>query len=125
MLSACVLLTQLVCLACLLLQGNVLLPILFGISCCTKENKNVASAVLHAYRASDDIEGDLGLRLDACMSSAISQCWGGSSMQSVDHARHSKPTRHDNPLDQPRDPDGLVSRTGQHDKACGAPSLTP
>ncbi|KAA6422975.1 MAG: hypothetical protein FRX49_06963, partial [Trebouxia sp. A1-2] len=35
------------------------------------------------YRASDDIEGELGRQIDSCMYSALSQCWGGPSIQSV------------------------------------------
>ncbi|KAL0053468.1 hypothetical protein WJX82_006088 [Trebouxia sp. C0006] len=35
------------------------------------------------YRASDDIEGELGRQIDSCMLSALSQCWGGPPIQSV------------------------------------------
>ncbi len=34
-------------------------------------------------RASDDIEGELGRQIDSCMHSALSQCWGGPSIPSV------------------------------------------
>jgi len=34
-------------------------------------------------RASDDIEGELGRQIDSCMLSALSQCWGGPPIQSV------------------------------------------
>ena len=90
---------------------------------------------MHGSRASDDIEGDLGLRLDACVSGAISQCWGGSPVQSGDHARRAQPTSHDSQFAQPRESDAAAARmgihrprqdpvsvTGQHDTAYGAPS---
>jgi hypothetical protein len=58
---------------------------------CNKEGMSTASALISVMtklpccgcRASDDIEGELGRQIDSCMHSALSQCWGGPSIQSV------------------------------------------
>ena len=87
-----------------------------------------------ACRASDDIEGELGHQLHACMGSAMSQCWGGS-VQSADQKRCSKAASGDTQTawltdlthashmgsDQSsQSSQGPVRRTGQYATAHGA-----
>jgi len=68
----------------------------FGLSslvacCCNRQRISNVSALVSGMtqhyccecRASDDIEGELGRQIDSCMLSALSQCWGGPPIQSV------------------------------------------
>ena len=71
-----------------------------------KGDSFLLTRVLHACRASDDIEGDLGQRLDACMGSALSQCWGGPAIQFLNQPDRSKPASSDNPSGQSHEPAG-------------------
>ncbi|KAL0033798.1 hypothetical protein WJX77_005511 [Trebouxia sp. C0004] len=68
-------------------------PVVFASPNLAVCNLTVHSLVLQqmegkiAYRASDDIEGELGRQIDSCMHSVLSQCWGGPSIQSVNPKR--------------------------------------
>ena len=62
-------------------------------------------------RASDDFEGNLGHQLDACMHSAISQCWGGSVQSRAQNRRRSLHNSSDTPSAHQAEPlgDGPMS----------------
>lgn len=81
-----------------------------------------------SHRASDDIEGELGHQLDACMHSAISQCWGAPAQATHPRRRPQSASNltqaaadqacHAGHMSSCQPSQHSISHTGQNDLLC-------